>query len=1215
MDLRLLIFYLLIPFSVLSQGTPPLDQPFVENVSICGADRVTLHARSAYRDPQLTFIWYDEELNPIGIEIGANGVSEHITDSLIENQKFFVSVELNGRSSDPIQIQVTVEKTASVLEHSRIQLCGSVVLHGLVSPNGEPIVSYQWQKLSSKDEDEAIYQNLPGENNPDITLTESGFYRIKATMGDGCVAISKDVEVTTELVAPALPEGSSTHCYTVGDPKDDLASYKSEWYRVGVTTVEWYYSTDNGVTYTQMLSTDPSPKIPKPASIIDTDETHYYRLIVTEQNCSDQKDFEITWQAKPRGTIQHINTSTSDFFYCETYPANERTLEAISLDNVEVSWYRFLNTEFDLDFIKNLGRTSDDIEIYKKYLELIGTGNQIELDNDMGGLIVAEFTDLDNGCVDYSSNTIFADTAFPFAIFLLPPDPKIINAEFNGVCKGLTDLTLESWDKTPEAYEWLYSPISPPNNVVGNANQLLIDGINNAGNVQGWYTLEVVKNGCRNKSDEFYIIESEPIEATIETTNTQYCLGREVLLESKVKDPGYIYEWYSGTTLYAGGTSFKPTEANDYVLQIRNLFCTTTSAPVQVTRLAQPNVSFSSPPNPDDSQCKSINGTLAIPNSTTDYQWFVSPDSSSFAPIADETKPDYFINDIGFYYIRAIDANGCISLSDTLHVADVLDDKMNFDTDANICSSTDHVALWLENPREENQQVWKYSNNNTVFADAKDINHLTFYQAKENGFYKVDIKGDICTLTSPTIEVTTASVEAVPSVIEGNNEACSGSPTELSSQYSSLTSQYTWLYSVDKSDYTPIQSEKQRSVFVDPSQFPRPNPSSNKINFLLGVKEGGCATMSDPFELTAIRRPELEIRNTSNNSTEDLFVCDLANTNLSLEAFQLSTNSKLDYEWKVYDPSIENFKSLEDANEKQFDIPESGVYQCSGTVVNSSCNALSNTIEITSPPNKVNGDSTYCFGEDFTIVAHQGYLSSDTYESFDYSWFYSEDNFTFVRIDTVRSFKLSLPSGSDGLSGGYFYFLARFGSCEIQSDVWKVSEDPNSFEIDILGNNSQFKDEPFELNINTDQPTVGFAEWFPEQYLITSNGNKGIFTVPTSYEEDEITLYARVNGTENCSSVQKFSINLSDPNGLSFSKIISPNNDGLNDTFRIKGLKPSTNHLYILDSWGNKLFEVNDYDNSQLLSDQLVRSVDEGNYYYVFSLDGKVFKGSFYVKK
>ncbi|MDG1262664.1 MAG: HYR domain-containing protein, partial [Flavobacteriales bacterium] len=86
---------------------------------------------------------------------------------------------------------------------------------------------------------------------------------------------------------------------------------------------------------------------------------------------------------------------------------------------------------------------------------------------------------------------------------------------------------------------------------------------------------------------------------------------------------------------------------------------------------------------------------------------------------------------------------------------------------------------------------------------------------------------------------------------------------------------------------------------------------------------------------------------------------------------------------------------------------------------------------------------------------------------------------------------------------------------------------------------------------------------------------------------------------------------------------ISPNGDGINDTFEIIGLEDyPDNEIVIFNRWGHKIFEMEDYDNSWGGSSEAALTIGndilpEGTYFFLLELGGglKPVKGYIYLNK
>lgn len=96
-----------------------------------------------------------------------------------------------------------------------------------------------------------------------------------------------------------------------------------------------------------------------------------------------------------------------------------------------------------------------------------------------------------------------------------------------------------------------------------------------------------------------------------------------------------------------------------------------------------------------------------------------------------------------------------------------------------------------------------------------------------------------------------------------------------------------------------------------------------------------------------------------------------------------------------------------------------------------------------------------------------------------------------------------------------------------------------------------------------------------------------------------------INLADNSSTVNKQILDLHIPN------LFTPNGDGVNETFEIRGIEAFTeNEMVIVNRWGNEVFKQSNYRNSWT-----GEGLNEGTYYYVFRVKEtagskwKVFKG------
>lgn len=81
---------------------------------------------------------------------------------------------------------------------------------------------------------------------------------------------------------------------------------------------------------------------------------------------------------------------------------------------------------------------------------------------------------------------------------------------------------------------------------------------------------------------------------------------------------------------------------------------------------------------------------------------------------------------------------------------------------------------------------------------------------------------------------------------------------------------------------------------------------------------------------------------------------------------------------------------------------------------------------------------------------------------------------------------------------------------------------------------------------------------------------------------------------------------LTEPLELTISSGITPNGDGSNDAFIIKGLEAFTdNKLVIFNRWGSEVFEVEGYQNDWQGVNMNGQALPEGTYFYMLTIEGR----------
>lgn len=185
----------------------------------------------------------------------------------------------------------------------------------------------------------------------------------------------------------------------------------------------------------------------------------------------------------------------------------------------------------------------------------------------------------------------------------------------------------------------------------------------------------------------------------------------------------------------------------------------------------------------------------------------------------------------------------------------------------------------------------------------------------------------------------------------------------------------------------------------------------------------------------------------------------------------------------------------------------------------------------------------------------------------------------------------------------------QYGFGNIALDHFRIEQAEHDTTIRM---NADFT--PEELPIELPASTGAAYIWNPEKGLSCSDCQIPELTMDLSG-----TYACTILDLFGCASTELFIINFSEEpaaNDLFIPNVFTPNNDGINDLFEIRGLPPYSS-LLIFDSSGKQVFMSETYGNDWDGRDMNQVELPEGTYWYILVTPGFVEnkKGYVYLKR
>ena len=444
----------------------------------------------------------------------------------------------------------------------------------------------------------------------------------------------------------------------------------------------------------------------------------------------------------------------------------------------------------------------------------------------------------------------------------------------------------------------------------------------------------------------------------------------------------------------------------------------------------------------------------------------------------------------------------------------------------------------------EGQSVVLTSNIGEGVTWSNGIINVLSILVTESGTYTVTVSDGTCEATSNAIVV---SVLPRPDAVinpAGPITLCEGETIELTADTATT---YKWTAPDATVSTTQNITASQAGVYT-----------------LVVTNEAGCESNPVTVSVSVVDNPATPTITLDGPS--DICDGDIVN---------LTTNATGNFTWFINGTNS-------NINSPTVSTNVAGTYQV--TVTNAAgCSATSELVTITVKPNlpptiTSSSEPIICDGEEIniTLTASPGFTS----------YFWSPDSLTTASIVVTQA-------------GIYTVTGTNQSGCQASASIEIIQSPPINAEISSPTNQSGY-------NISTIGGSDGIINTtvsggIPD-YTYSWSDNPTILT-PDRSNLSEGTYTVVITDAVGCSV--ELTITLTAPSQLVLPNGFTPNGDGFNDRFVIKGLEGYTNNtLTVFNRWGNIVYQQNGYNNDWNGVSNNGKDVPDGTYFIILEVQG-----------